>query len=568
MQFSDLRSRCDQHVIAQAQAAGSDARYKAGEFGAMEIGLAVRESKYSVQKVLGMVRRLCAEAPNSWDAWVAGDINQDKAIRINRALRLLVRDESKQLLNHVVVDVAVCKTPELLGRWLNQFIARVEPDQADERIRRSLLDRYVSVRPDVDGVSSLNAMVSAVDAVAIDQVLTAVAALAEPGDSRNLQQRRADALVDMLLGRISNGCTTRWDTNSDEADDEESGDDESGDDESGEDESGDDESGDEGRFGAINHHDPEDVVAEGSADVAGDHSDDVRPGGVLERAVGSEADQNPGLEGTVGDGSDSDTGAAGAGGVDCGTADLVDSDLVDSDLVDSCGADDQEMDDWDLPASAFRPDPPRAATAAEDAGASRLTESTPPSPNSVPAPWRATPGGGTPHGITIRPVQVNIGIVVSAASLFGFTNTPGDLVDRSASVDADTIRDLAAQPGTLFHRLITDERGNLLDVTELGRFPSRKLGLAITYRDGVCTNPICSVPAARCDHDHVVPVPDGPTTAGNLDEKCRSDHRAKTHAGHRTRRTGPHAGEWITPTGHAYETRDDPLPVEGFPDIS
>ena len=48
MQFSDLRSRCDQHVIAQAKAAGSDARYKAGEFGAMEIGLAVRESKYSV----------------------------------------------------------------------------------------------------------------------------------------------------------------------------------------------------------------------------------------------------------------------------------------------------------------------------------------------------------------------------------------------------------------------------------------------------------------------------------------------------------------------------------------
>jgi hypothetical protein len=113
---------------------------------------------------------------------------------------------------------------------------------------------------------------------------------------------------------------------------------------------------------------------------------------------------------------------------------------------------------------------------------------------------------------------------------------------------------------------MTDERGNLLDVTELGRFPSRKLGLAISYRDRVCTNPICTVPAWRCDHDHVVPVPEGPTTAGNLDEKCRGDHRAKTHAGHRTRRTGPHACEWITPTGHAYETRDEPLPVEGLPD--
>lgn len=85
-------------------------------------------------------------------------------------------------------------------------------------------------------------------------------------------------------------------------------------------------------------------------------------------------------------------------------------------------------------------------------------------------------------GVQLRPVQVNIGIIVSAASLFGFTNTPGRLADRSALVSVDTIRDLAAQPGTLFNRLLTDDSGNLLGVTELGRFPSRKLGLAIGYR--------------------------------------------------------------------------------------
>ena len=181
MQFSDLRSRCDRHAIADAQAHGFGPRFKPGEFGAMEIGLAVRESKFTIQKVLGMARRLRAEAPDSWDAWSAGDINHDKASRINRALRLLVRDESKQLLNHVVVEVAVGKTPELLGRWLNQFIARVGPDQTDERMRRSLTDRYVSVRPDVDGGSFMHAMVSSVDAVAIDQVLTQVSAFSAGG---------------------------------------------------------------------------------------------------------------------------------------------------------------------------------------------------------------------------------------------------------------------------------------------------------------------------------------------------------------------------------------------------
>ena len=165
----------------------------------------------------------------------------------------------------------------------------------------------------------------------------------------------------------------------------------------------------------------------------------------------------------------------------------------------------------------------------------------------------------------IRPVQVNIGIIISAASLFGFTNTPGQLADRSALIPADTIRDLAGKPGTLFHRLVTDTGGNLLQVTELGRFPSKKLALAVTYRDGVCNPDTCHVSATRGDLDHVIPVPEGPTTAINLKARCRKHHRAKTHAGHRTERTGPHTTTWTTPTGHTYTSHDDPLPVEEFP---
>ena len=136
LEFSDIRRRCDHRVIADREAAGCDPRYRPAEFAAMEIGLAVRASKHSVQQMMSMTRRLQAETPDAWDAWRAGDINHAKAIRINRAVRRLVRDETKRMLNMTVVDVAVCKTAELLGRWLNQFIARVEPEQTDERLRR------------------------------------------------------------------------------------------------------------------------------------------------------------------------------------------------------------------------------------------------------------------------------------------------------------------------------------------------------------------------------------------------------------------------------------------------
>ena len=487
--FADTRGALDQRDINEVRHRGGRPQFKAGEFACTEMSLAVMASKFMVRRTVAMARRVRAEAPEAWDAWVAGDIDLDKVVRINRALRRLVRESSKQLLNSVVVDLAVCRTPEILGRCLNQFIARVEPDLQDERLHRSLEDRYVSVRPDLDGVSFLSAAVSSVDAHAIDQVLGAIAAAADPGDGRTVQQRRADALVDVLLGRMSNGCHVVWDTNTDTDDHLDD--------------------------------DPQDNDTDGTNN---DPPGDDPHGAVAEPAAGAVC------------------GAAGAG--------LTGAGLAGAGPV----AQDAVVDEWELPASAFRPDH-RAACVDDpvDDGTAR--------PGTVGRArvTRCTGGG------QLRPLPVTVGVVVSVQSLLGVTNTPGQLMDRTASVPADVIRDLAGQPGTLFYRLLTDPQGNLLDVTEMGRFPSRRLGAAVKFRDGVCANPGCTVPAVRCDLDHLIPVPAGPTTAGNLSAECRHEHRAKTHGGHRCERTGPHTTQWTTPTGHVYTSNDEPLPVENWP---
>ncbi len=225
-----------------------------------------------------------------------------------------------------------------------------------------------------------------------------------------------------------------------------------------------------------------------------------------------------------------------------------------------------DANDWEQPASVFRPDP-RTDLAPAHPDGTAPPETPLPTTGSRSATYPAgstritpCPGGGHP-----RPLPVTIGIIVTAPSLFGFSNTPGQLMDRSAPVIADRVRELAQQKGTLFYRLLTDDNGNLLDVTELGRFPSRKLANAVKFRDGTCTGPTCTVPATRSDLDHIIPVPDGPTTAENLDDKCRNDHRAKTHGGHHTARTGPHTTKWTTPTGHTYTHTDMPFPVETWP---
>lgn len=476
VEFADTRKDADRQRIAELESVGGDPRYKPDEFAATEIGLAVTATSTKIQRLMAMTRRLQSETPDAWDAWIAGDINQLKAERINHALRKLVRDDSKRLLNMLVVPVAITKTPELLGRWLNRFVASAEPDQADERIRRSLEDRYASIRPDLDGVSFLSACLSSLEATAVDVLLEGLAGPPNPADPRTKDQRRADALVDLLLGRISNG----W-------------------------------------------HGP---------DCWEDSSD---PGEVADRAEG-----------------------------------------VDAAVCDAAGADavaDEEWDeeaDWDLPASAFRPDPhncPDADSAGDDAvdkspvPAEPVKDGVIDTASLVEAARRSRPTGcpGQP------PPRVTIGVVVSIQSLFGFTDTPGELADRSALVPADLIRDLAGHEGTLFYRLLTDPAGNLLDVAEMGRFPSRKLTAALRFRDGVCTNPICHVAAQRCDLDHAVPWPEGPTAAWNVGARCRNNHRAKTHGGFGVTMTVD-GTTWTTPTGHRYRSTADSLPVEQWPD--
>ena len=89
-----------------------------------------------------------------------------------------------------------------------------------------------------------------------------------------------------------------------------------------------------------------------------------------------------------------------------------------------------------------------------------------------------------------------IGITIPCTSLAGLSNEPGTSFDGSFALPAEMVRELAAEAGTLFHRIITDPLGRILDITELGRFPSAKLRIGVEIRDGTCR-----FPTPRRNHD-------------------------------------------------------------------
>lgn len=162
-----------------------------------------------------------------------------------------------------------------------------------------------------------------------------------------------------------------------------------------------------------------------------------------------------------------------------------------------------------------------------------------------------------------KSARVDIGVVVPIQSLLGLSDTPGETMDRSASVPASYIRSLAMREGTLFWRLLTDERGNLLDVTRVGRFATGDLNMAIRFRDGTSVFPTSIVPAGDCDNDHTETYP-APTTAANLGALHRRAHRLKTEGLLSVRQPEPGVFRWDTSTGHRYTRRPDPLPAAGW----
>lgn len=85
--------------------------------------------------------------------------------------------------------------------------------------------------------------------------------------------------------------------------------------------------------------------------------------------------------------------------------------------------------------------------------------------------------------------------------------------------------------------------------------PSAKLAAFVRARDLYCRFPGCTVPAERCDIDHVVPWPYGPTHPSNLNCKCRAHHLAKTFwEGWRDEQFPDGTVIWTTPSGQRYTT--------------
>jgi hypothetical protein len=163
-------------------------------------------------------------------------------------------------------------------------------------------------------------------------------------------------------------------------------------------------------------------------------------------------------------------------------------------------------------------------------------------------------------------LNLEVGVVVAAPSILGVDDQPARLMGHRGGdygvLPADLVRELARSEHAWMRRLVCDPNdGRLLDMDTRRRRFTGALRKFILYRDGVSRRPYSDTPIH--DIDHAVSYTDGgPTSAANGHGLAKRDHGLRDQPGWRLDPIDSDTGRgvtWITPTGHAYESRPPPL---------
>lgn len=165
-----------------------------------------------------------------------------------------------------------------------------------------------------------------------------------------------------------------------------------------------------------------------------------------------------------------------------------------------------------------------ATEAPADATAETATTST--GPTADPTVDPTTTSTGPTAAPALRP---QITVVVPTGS--GETEVH---VRRSGASSLEALESLLAMSSGATVRRTGLGATPVSDEEKLGYRLPEELARRVRQRDGTCRHPGCSVPAARCDIDHVIPFDHADPAAGghsvesNLVCLCRSHHRLKT----------------------------------------
>lgn len=138
--------------------------------------------------------------PSVMQAWASGRIDDRKVAVITDGLAA-IDPAFVDAVAQSAADHAATHTAPQLRTWLARRVIAADPGAAEVRQAQATAGRRVTVTPLPDGVSEFTALLPSVQARQIYETVNSIANAAGSHDYRTMDQRRADSLIDLLVGR-------------------------------------------------------------------------------------------------------------------------------------------------------------------------------------------------------------------------------------------------------------------------------------------------------------------------------------------------------------------------------
>ena len=176
------------------------------EFLTAEVSLALHVGETEAASLICTGTHLADRLPATLAACRAGQLSAEAAQVILGATAVIEDPTVLAAVEAAVLLHTHWKTREGLRRRVVREVIRHDPDGADRRHRTARKGRTVSKWSEVDGMGSLKLHATAQDIAAVWEAITGLAQAAKtPGCGTTLDQRRADAAVDVFAAILNAG---------------------------------------------------------------------------------------------------------------------------------------------------------------------------------------------------------------------------------------------------------------------------------------------------------------------------------------------------------------------------
>ncbi len=200
-------------LVAIADAAGPDpfppggpipGDYNPDHWAESEIAAAMTWTGLNAGMQLALARQIVRRLPALHAAMLAGHIDAHKARVICDQLLLLTDEQARAVVDKILPEAAGKTTGQLRYR-LARLVITIDPDAARKRYREAVTHRQVWCGREEEGTLSLGGRHLPADraAAAFDHLDALATALLEAGDTRGLEELRADVMLDLLQGLIT-----------------------------------------------------------------------------------------------------------------------------------------------------------------------------------------------------------------------------------------------------------------------------------------------------------------------------------------------------------------------------